>query len=571
MKIKDTASKERFLKGRKKAEVRNENHNAILEGINRILREALVCSTEQELGRICLSVAEEVTGSQFGLFGEIKQDMFEDVSISDAGWVACRMGNPTGHRKLTTGLKVRGLYGRVLLDGKGFFVNNPATHPDWTGLPEGHPPLEAFLGIPLIHEGKIIGMVGLGNRQGGYTQEHLHAMEMIAPAMVQALLHNRAEQALRESEEKVRSQLNEIEAIYKSAHVGMCVFDRNLRFVRINDRLSEINGVPAEDHIGKTVREVVPDLADLAGKIADRVFLTGEPVLNVEFSGTTPSYPGIERYWVEQWLPLKDPSGEVIGINVVVEEVTDRKRAHAELEMRVRERTAELQRKNIELQEFAFVASHDLSEPLRKIQTFGSLLSAKCGDLLDDQSRDYISRMTVAANRMQELLEALLRYSRIETRGQDFRPMRLNEAVQDAAGDLDVPIHKIGAHLEVGPLPIIRGDPYQWRQLFQNLLANAVKYHRSEVKPLIKIYGEETDGMDRVFVEDNGIGFDEKYLDKIFQPFQRLHGRNEYPGTGIGLAICKKIIERHGGTLTARSTPGKGSTFIITLPKGGGF
>jgi light-regulated signal transduction histidine kinase (bacteriophytochrome) len=188
----------------------------------------------------------------------------------------------------------------------------------------------------------------------------------------------------------------------------------------------------------------------------------------------------------------------------------------------------------------------------------------KSADRLGEQERDYVSRMTGAANRMQELLDALLRYSCVETLGRDFVTVKLEDVVRTVTTDLEISIKKAGALVEVGALPIILGDPYQWRQLFQNLIANAIKYHRSEVKTVIKIYGQ--DGIGRIFVEDNGIGFDEKYLDKIFQPFQRLHGKHEYPGTGIGLSICKKIVERHGGTITAKSTPGKGSTFIITLP-----
>ena len=236
------------------------------------------------------------------------------------------------------------------------------------------------------------------------------------------------------------------------------------------------------------------------------------------------------------------------------------------LENRVKQRTAELERRNKELQEFAFVAAHDLSEPLRKIQTFGSLLEAKSADRLGGQERDYVSRMTGAAKRMQELLDALLKYSRVDTKGQEFRPSKLDDIVRDAVTDLEVVIRKVEARVKIDKLPIAMGDPNHLRQLFQNLLANSLKYHRQEVKPLIRVYGDENNGACRIVVEDNGIGFDEKYLDKIFQPFQRLHGRNEYSGTGIGLAICKKIVERHGGTITATSTPGKGSTFMVTLP-----
>jgi light-regulated signal transduction histidine kinase (bacteriophytochrome) len=167
---------------------------------------------------------------------------------------------------------------------------------------------------------------------------------------------------------------------------------------------------------------------------------------------------------------------------------------------------------------------------------------------------------------MQELLDALLWYSRVGTKGQEFRSAKLNEVAKDVADDLEIQIRQTGARVEIGPLPTVNGDPYQLRQLFQNLIANAVKYHRLDAKTIIKIYGEGDDGTGRIFVEDNGIGFDERYLEKIFQPFQRLHGRKEYTGVGIGLAICRKIVERHGGTITAKSTPGKGSTFIVSLP-----
>ncbi|MDJ0705263.1 MAG: PAS domain-containing protein [Leptolyngbyaceae cyanobacterium MO_188.B28] len=239
----------------------------------------------------------------------------------------------------------------------------------------------------------------------------------------------------------------------------------------------------------------------------------------------------------------------------------------------------ELARSNEELQEFAYVASHDLQEPLRKIQAFGDRFKAKFGDELNEQGLDYLARMQSAARRMQNLIDDLLTLSRVSTRAQPFSPTNLEQIARGVLTDLEISIQQTGAQVQLAELPTIDADPLQIRQLLQNLLSNALKFRQPGVSPLIKLYSEfpsepvqpPTGGKTiakfcQLFVEDNGIGFDEKYLDRIFNPFQRLHGRSEYEGTGMGLAICRKIAERHGGHITARSTSGQGTTFIVTLP-----
>ena len=259
-------------------------------------------------------------------------------------------------------------------------------------------------------------------------------------------------------------------------------------------------------------------------------------------------------------------------------------KAHDELEVRVIERTedlgkanAELQRSNRELQDFAYVASHDLQEPLRKIQAFGDRLKMKHRSELSDEAGDYLDRMQSAARRMHTLINDLLTFSRVTTKAQPFVPTDLNRIAGEVLDDLEVRTQQSGGTVDVSGLPTIDADPLQMRQLFQNLIGNALKFHREGVPPIIKVRGrlagESSNGgapenarQYEITVEDNGIGFDEKYLDRIFTPFQRLHGRGVYDGTGIGLAVCRKIAERHGGTLTARSTPGEGSTFVVTLP-----
>lgn len=240
------------------------------------------------------------------------------------------------------------------------------------------------------------------------------------------------------------------------------------------------------------------------------------------------------------------------------------------LEQETRQRE-ELTRSNEELQQFAFIASHDLQEPLRKIKTFGDRLKSFCGDALNEQARDYLERMQNAARRMQALIEDLLILSRVTTRAQPFVLVNLVQITQEVLSDLEVLIQQTGGRVEVGDLPTIQADPLQMRQLMQNLIANALKFHRQEQPPVVKVYTQFTTGLDKtefclIIVEDNGIGFDEKYLDRIFNVFQRLHSRSEYDGTGIGLAICRKIAERHSGNITARSKVGQGATFTISLP-----
>ena len=221
------------------------------------------------------------------------------------------------------------------------------------------------------------------------------------------------------------------------------------------------------------------------------------------------------------------------------------------------------------MQEFAFVASHDLQEPLRKIQTFGNLLAHKSDVPLDETSRDYIKRMQSAAARMQKLLESLLLYSRVATKVAPLNKIDLSKSVEEALSNLEVTIKEKNARVEVGELPTVKADRVQMIQLFQNLIGNALKFSRAVEAPHVKIYARKVGGASggyEICVEDIGIGFDERYTDKIFLPFERLHGRSsEYEGVGMGLAICRKVAERHGGTISARSELGKGSTFIVTL------
>ena len=370
-----------------------------------------------------------------------------------------------------------------------------------------------------------------------------------------------------------------------------------------NKEFETIFGLSNAEALGKTDRELFPPELAAAYIVNDRrVMATGEPIQTEEIAlqadGKLHTYLSIK-------FPICDREGKVVQIGGIATDITARKqmehllqKTNDELEQRVRERTAELKRVNANLQaevaerrererqlsktaadlvtsnralqDFAYVASHDLQEPLRKIRAFGDRLMVKYAEELGEQGQDYLRRMQNAAERMQGLIKDLLTYSRITTKVQPFIATDLNLVAKEVLSDLETLIEQTKGQVRLESLPTIEADPLQMRQLLQNLIVNALKFHHPEQAPVVTISQQTLSDLTstvKLQIEDNGIGFDEKYLDRIFTPFQRLHGRLEYEGTGMGLAICRKIVERHGGSLTAKSSIGQGATFIVLLPR----
>jgi signal transduction histidine kinase len=265
----------------------------------------------------------------------------------------------------------------------------------------------------------------------------------------------------------------------------------------------------------------------------------------------------------------------------------DLENINEQLESRIEARTQELSmysdelaRSNRELEDFAFVASHDLQEPLRKIRAFGNRLESGYADVIDERGKDFLARMLNAAERMSMLISDLLAFSRVSTRGKEFGDVDLNKALSSVLSDLEIAIDEKSAKVNIDHLPIIRGDRTQIEQLFLNLISNALKFQPEGVAPEVNVTWSEPDEAEladivmsdefdwvKIKVADNGIGFDQSFAEKIFAPFQRLHGRTEYKGTGIGLAVCRRIVERHNGQIAAQSVQGEGATFTILVPK----
>ncbi|MCE5336878.1 MAG: PAS domain S-box protein [Desulfobacteraceae bacterium] len=278
------------------------------------------------------------------------------------------------------------------------------------------------------------------------------------------------------------------------------------------------------------------------------------------------SHDQLERYVQERTSELS------AAYEVLKQEIANRERGEKEL----KGYAEKLERSNQALQDFAFIASHDMQEPLRKIQTFIGLIQKNYAGVLDDTGRDYFERVCKAGRRMSEMIRGLLDFARVGSRSNLFVATDLTRLVREVMSDIELFAEKSQARIELGELPTLEADPIQMRQLFQNILLNSLRFHGAE--PVIKIYAYPVAGnlegegspdtkAYQICIEDNGIGFDEQYLDRIFSLFQRLHGAGVYEGTGMGLSICRRIVERHGGQITARSSPGRGATFIVTLPE----
>ena len=450
----------RDMTERKRTEARILRQTAVLDGINRIFRDALRCETEEDLGRTCLAVAEGVTASKFGFLGEINPTtgLLDDIAISDPGWEDCRIDPLSGNRRPPLHFQIHGIYGRVLRDGRGLFTNDPATHPDRIGVPPGHPPLTAFLGVPFVRDGQTIGMVAVGNRDGGYGQEELEALEALAPAMVEAFSRSRAEAALH--------------------------------------------------------------------------------------------------------------------------------RLNQELDQRVRARTLDLEAANKELEAFSYSVSHDLPAPLRGMDGFSQALLESYDGQLDARGRDWLNRIRAGCQRMGQLIDDLLRLSRLTRAEMRRQRVDLTAMAREIAGELreTAPGRPVEFRIAEGLTGV--GDPHLLRPALRNLLENAWKFTAKRPAAVIELGRSPapppTDpaaapdparphpGETTYFVRDNGAGFDMAYADKLFGPFQRLHSVKDYPGNGIGLALVQRVVHRHGGRIWAEAAPDQGATFYFTLNEPGG-
>ncbi len=374
----------------------------------------------------------------------------------------------------------------------------------------------------------------------------------------------------RRNENELREKNRFIETIIESSHELIAVYDQDCTLITVNKATEKFLGETREKLIGKKLTEIYPNTKGTKPESDLLKALKGEFIENeVYLSKVTGRY--IQNYIS----PLKDENGNIYAALTIAHDVTDIKKANKQLE----EKNIELERSNTELASFTHVASHDLQEPLRKIQTFSNLLLEKEFEKLSDYAKSIFGRMEIAAKRMQTLIDDLLAYSRTNTSERKFKKVKLDAIIEEVKGDLKEDIKEQNALVESEVSCEVNVLEFQFRQLLHNLISNSLKFARPGHAPHIKITGEIVEGSsyenDHRFTEqnyfhlvitDNGIGFESIYNEKIFELFQRLHGRQEYNGTGIGLAIVKRIVENHNGIITAHGEADKGAKFDIFIP-----
>ena len=553
-------------------------------------------SSPQRLTDFALEEGVRLTRSAIGYLAFMNED---ETVLTMHAWSKTAMEQCAIQDKpIVYPVEKTGLWGEAVRQRKPVITNDyAAPNPRKKGYPAGHVEVRRHMNVPVFDGERIVAVAGVGNKEAPYDESDVQQLTLLMEGMWRLLQRKRADDELHKHRDHLEElvairaadlkkaneqllgevagrrraieELQQAETKYRtllqSTDQGIYGVDRESRCIFINRSAADMLGYAAEEILGRNTHDLVHHtrMDGSANPYAEcpicRTLQTGEGyrVDNEVFwrrEGT--SFP------VEYSSHPLMQNGVLMGAVVAFTNITQRREA----EQKLQETAAALERSNKELEQFAYVASHDLQEPLRMVASYVQLLARRYHDQLDADANDFINFAVDGAKRMQTLINDLLAYSRVGTRGKAMVTTDCELVLQEALNNLQVTTAESHAVITHDPLPKVIGDAVQLNQLFQNLISNAIKFRKPGAIPHIQVTAERHAAEWRLAVRDDGIGIDLRNADRIFQIFQRLHTREEYPGTGIGLAVCKKIVERHGGHIWVESQPGEGATFFFTLP-----
>lgn len=530
--------------------------NVILKSINKFFHETLDFGTDYELAKASLALAEDITGSKYGIIGKLNDEGCLDIlAISKAGKRLCNK-KELQIEKMPKKIELNGIFEEIITKEQTMILNEvrPLNN---QSFPDAHPEITALMGSPLKQSGKIMGLIAVANKEGGYAESDKATVESISTAFVVALTRKNSESVLRSSEERFR-------AITSSAQDAIIMMDSSGNVSYWNAAARKIFGYEEEDILGKPLHNyLAPEKYRQAFEwgFARFRFNGKGPAIGKTIELTALRKDGSE-FPVELSLSSTKLNDEWNSV-AVVRDITTRKNIEDKLE----EMNEKLNESNKNLQQFAYIASHDLQEPLRMVSSYLTLLSEEYRGKLDEEANEYIDFAVEGANRMRAMVNDLLSYSRVQTRGRKLTPVDAQKVYDRTVDILGILIDEYDAVVTSGPLPNVMADENQLLQVFQNLIKNAIQH--SEKGPRIHVSVEDAGDKYLFVVEDNGEGIAPEQQNKIFDIFYRGNSNKE-DSTGIGLAICKRIVNRHGGDIWVESELGKGARFHFTLGKVGG-
>ena len=565
--IHDITEHKEIERGLKESSEEIKRNNKILKGITKIFQAGLRVKSKEELAQIALNVIEEIVGSSSGFICEITSENLLNIIATSFSGVYEHKTSEGKQLTMETDLPIKGIRWGAINEARPLICNDIDKHPKWIEPPGNHIKIKSFLGVPLVYTGEVFGEIGLVHNDKDFSKDDLEVVESISVAITDALMSYKSRNQLTEYKLKLEELVNKFKdseesfrALAENSPDLITRIDTDFKYIFINFKILELQGNYPDFYLGKTFEEAGTPLryAEMWRSKYQKLLDTGE-LQNFEYSSITNN--GF-RYFETTAVPEYNSKGEIESILSISRDITERKMS----ERKLKEIITELQRSNKELQSFAYITSHDLQEPLRTIASYAQLIERRYKGKLDSDADDFIEYMVDGAKRMKSMIQGLLDYSRVGTKGNEFKEFKSKDALDYALSNLESSIVENNAEITSSSLPVIFADEDQIARVFQNLIGNAIKFSREGIKPEIHISAREKDKEYVFAVSDNGIGMEEQYSDHIFEVFKRLHSIDEYRGAGIGLAIVKRIIDRHEGRVWVESELGRGSKFYFTIP-----